>query len=217
MTQRALTTSAKLRAHVPDPANTVLMTDESALYNRVGESFKEHHAVNHKHEEYVREESDGHLSHTNTAEGLFGNLKRQITGTHHHTSKRHLPRYLEEHDKKYNNRDKTDGEIAEAAMRRVEGRRVTLYKSAAGGDSLFDRQKPVAKVPAPVQHACEGAARGLRGRAKQGAIRECLARTSAAPAGPALPWTKPAAPPQKCAVRDSHGKCVAKPAKKGRR
>jgi len=32
---------------------------------------------------------DGHLATTNTAEGYFANLKRQLHGTHHHTSKKH--------------------------------------------------------------------------------------------------------------------------------
>ena len=31
-----------------------------------------------------------HLAHTNTAEGSSGNLKRQIIGTHHSVSKKHL-------------------------------------------------------------------------------------------------------------------------------
>lgn len=136
------TVSAKLRAHT-DPENTVLMTDESPIYNKVGESFEEHHTVNHKRQEYVRHDEDGHVVTTNTAEGLFANLKRQITGTHHHTSKRHLPRYLEEYDYKYNTRDQSDGERTVAAIKNMEGKRLTLYKSKQRGvESLFTRPPP---------------------------------------------------------------------------
>jgi hypothetical protein len=81
----------------------------------------------------------GRVISTNTAEGLFANLKRQITGTHHSTSKKHLPRYLEEYDYKYNTRDQSDTERTEAAIRNMEGRRVTLFKpSTGGGDFLID-------------------------------------------------------------------------------
>jgi transposase-like protein len=132
------TVGAKLRKHTI-PSETVLMTDESPIYTRVGESFSDHHTVNHRQEEYVRTDMDGHLATTNTAEGLFANLKRQITGTHHHTSKKHLPRYLEEFDYKYNNRQVSDGERTSKAIGGIEGKRLKLYKSTSGiGDSLFD-------------------------------------------------------------------------------
>mgnify|MGYP001611466699 CR=1 FL=1 len=68
---------------------------------------------------------------------MFANLKRQITGTHHSVSKKHLPRYLEEHDHRYNNRDKSDIDITEEAIGNMEGKRVKLFKSKAGGDSLI--------------------------------------------------------------------------------
>ncbi len=131
------TVGAKLRTHT-DPDTTILMTDESRIYTRVGENFKEHHTVNHSKEEYVREDPDGHLVHTNTAEGFNANLKRQINGSHHHVSKKHLPKYLEEHDYKYNTRDQTDGARTVAAIRNMEGKRLTLYKPESGkGASLI--------------------------------------------------------------------------------
>ncbi len=135
------TVGPKLRQHTV-PGKTVLMTDDAPMYERVGERFKDHHTVNHKAKEYVREDWDGHLATTNTAEGYFANLKRQITGTHHHTSKKHLPKYLEEHDYKYNTRGKTDAERTEAAIGNIEGRRLHLHKPASGdGASLFDGKK----------------------------------------------------------------------------
>lgn len=131
------TVGAKLRKHT-DPEHTVLMTDESPIYDRVGEGFKEHHTVNHKKEDYSHKAEDGHHVTTNSAEGLFANLKRQITGTHHSTSKKHLPRYLEEYDHKYNNRNKSDTEITEAAIKNMEAGPVRLFKSKSGADSLID-------------------------------------------------------------------------------
>lgn len=134
------TVGAKLRRHT-EPKKTVLMTDDSQIYDRVGKNFAEHHTVNHSKEEYVRQDVDGYLVSTNTAEGLFANLKRQIIGTHHSTSKKHLPRYLEEYDYKYNTRDVSDTERTATAMMQMEGKRVRLFKSPTGdGDALFDRK-----------------------------------------------------------------------------
>lgn len=137
---------AKLRQHT-DPERTVLMTDDSSIYDVVGKGFADHHKVIHKRADYSHVAEDGHLATTNTAEGLFANLKRQINGTHHHTSKRHLPRYLEEFDFKYNRRTSPDVERTEAAISNMEGKRLHLYKPASGrGASLFghkvDEPKP---------------------------------------------------------------------------
>jgi hypothetical protein len=52
-----------------------------------------------------------------------------------------MPRYLEEYDYKYNTRDQTDGERTLEAIKRMVGRRVTLYRSG-DHDALFDRAKP---------------------------------------------------------------------------
>lgn len=127
---------AKLRTHTV-PGKTVLMTDDSPIYTKTGESFAEHHTVNHRKKEYARIADDGHFAHTNTAEGYFGNFKRQIDGTHHHVSKKHAQRYAEEHDHKYNHRDKSDVEVAEQAIQSMTGKRVKLFKSKDGGDSLI--------------------------------------------------------------------------------
>ena len=50
--------------------------------------------------------------------------------------------YLEEFDHKYNNRQKTDLQIVEAAIGNMEGRRVTLFKTKSGeGDSLIETKQ----------------------------------------------------------------------------
>jgi hypothetical protein len=76
-----------------------LRTDEGKWYQRVGEEFVTHTAVNHAQEEYVRGDAS-----TNAAENYFSILKRGIYGTYQHVSEAHLHRYLAEFDFRYNNR-----------------------------------------------------------------------------------------------------------------
>ncbi|MHB8648511.1 MAG: IS1595 family transposase, partial [Thermomicrobiales bacterium] len=139
----SLTVGAKLRKHT-DPKTTRLMTDESHLYDSVGRKFVSHETVNHSKKEYARiDDVTGRVISTNAAEGLFGNLKRQINGTHHSTSKKHLPRYLEEYDYKYNTRDQTDTERTEGAIGKIgETKPVRLFKSKSGrGESLISTRQ----------------------------------------------------------------------------
>jgi hypothetical protein len=58
-----------------------------------------HQTVNHSAKEYVRGEVT-----TNTVEGAFGLFKRAIVGSFHQVSHKHLDRYLDEFEFKYNNR-----------------------------------------------------------------------------------------------------------------
>lgn len=81
--------------------NSVLMTDESAIYSKIGADFAAHHTVNHSINEYVRL---GSYVHVNTAESFFSILKRGIIGTYHSVSEAHLHRYLNEFYFRYNNR-----------------------------------------------------------------------------------------------------------------
>ncbi len=104
-----------------------LRTDEGKWYQRVGEEFVTHAAVNHAQEEYVRGDAS-----TNAAENYFSILKRGIYGTYQHVSEAHLHRYLAEFDFRYNNRaglGVNDGERATKALRGIEGKRLT-YRSA---------------------------------------------------------------------------------------
>lgn len=175
---------AKLRTHT-EPDQTVLMTDESPIYDKVGEKFAEHHTVKHKKKEYARIADDGHFAHTNTAEGYFGNFKRQIEGTHHSVSKKHAQRYAEEHDHKYNLRNKSDTEIAEAAIDKIgQSKPLTLYKSASGlGESLIETKKG--------ERRAHGTLRGMSPHQRTGKKKEAAAAmTQAVPgqsAGPTGP------------------------------
>jgi transposase-like protein len=106
-------------------AKSVLMTDESAVYPSVGESFANHHSVNHSAEEYVKL---GGYVHTNSAESHFALFKRGIYGTFHNVSEAHLQRYLNEFDFRANTRGLTDAERCAALLRGVKGKRL-LYEN----------------------------------------------------------------------------------------
>jgi transposase-like protein len=101
-----------------------LMTDESMVYTKTGREFGGHGTVNHSIEEYVR----GGFWHTNTVESYFAILKRGIYGVYHHVSPKHLKRYVGEFDFRYNARGISDAARANAALRGIEGKRLTYRR-----------------------------------------------------------------------------------------
>ncbi len=105
---------------------TALHTDESRLYTKVGKEYADHKTVKHSIGEYVR---DG--AHVNGAENYFSIFKRGMKGVYQHCSEKHLQRYLNEFDFRYNNRDITDGERADLALKGIEGKRLTYQRSKA--------------------------------------------------------------------------------------
>ncbi|MDW3206834.1 MAG: IS1595 family transposase [Alphaproteobacteria bacterium] len=106
-----------------------LMTDEAGVYRSPGREFAGHGTVNHSIDEYVR----GTFWHTNTIEGYFAILKRGITGVYQHVSQKHLKRYLGEFDFRYNERDLTDTERTIAALKGIEGKRMTYRRTGEWG------------------------------------------------------------------------------------
>lgn len=105
---------------------TAINTDEFQAYKGVGKEFP-HETVCHSKKQYVRRFKDGHKVTTNTVEGSFGLLKRGIVGQFHHVSKKHLHRYVDEFDYRWNTRDKTDGERMAHGLGKTPGKRLT-YK-----------------------------------------------------------------------------------------
>jgi transposase-like protein len=105
-----------------EPTATI-MTDESPSYFGVIDHFADHQTVNHKRGEYVRKSA-----HVNTAESVHALLKRGVIGTFHHVSKKHLHRYLNEFDFRFNNRKVKDGERTLEAIKGFEGKRL-IYKT----------------------------------------------------------------------------------------
>jgi hypothetical protein len=96
-----------------------MMTDESNLYTKVGGPFASHESVKHGIYEYVRGEVT-----TNGVESFFARLKRQLYGTHHAVSKRHLHRYVAEVAFKHNTRWLEDGERTVRAIQGGDGKRL---------------------------------------------------------------------------------------------
>ncbi len=74
-------------------------TDELPSYSTLSDCGYKHQTVNHGAGEYVRDNV-----HVNGLEGYWSNLKKSISGTHVHVSKRHLSKYSNEFEYRYNSR-----------------------------------------------------------------------------------------------------------------
>lgn len=103
-----------------------IMTDGYPSYKGLDKEFESHSVIDHD-EAYVRG-----IIHINFAESYFSLLKRGIVGAFHHVSEKHLPRYLQEFDFRWNHRKMEDGERMRAAVRGAEGRRL-MYKAPRRG------------------------------------------------------------------------------------
>ena len=89
----------------------------------------DHDTVNHSAGEYVRDDVT-----TNRIEGFWAGLKRQLNGTHHAVSAKHLQRYITEQAFKWNNRSAVgieDAERANNAIKGAEGKRL-MYRRPSG-------------------------------------------------------------------------------------
>jgi transposase-like protein len=108
---------------------THVMTDESNTYNKLGEHFATHDAVDHSREEWgYTDRKTGVKINTNTIEGYYSIFKRGMKGVYQHCSEKHLHRYVAEFDFRYSNRSALgveDGERAAKALKGIEGRRLT--------------------------------------------------------------------------------------------
>lgn len=117
----AASLSKALKEHIELSAR--LMTDEFSGYTKVGREFEGgHDTIQHKNYIYAR----GDVT-TNTVEGFFALLKRGIHGTYHNVSKKHLQRYLDEFEFRYNHRKIEDGARTVAAIQGAEGKRL-MYR-----------------------------------------------------------------------------------------
>jgi transposase-like protein len=99
--------------------SATIMTDEFRVYKGVCKEFAGHQVVNHGEKEYARGDA-----YTNTAESSFALLKRGLMGIYHAVSRRHLHRYVNEFDFRWNTRKMCDGDRTVAAIRGVQGKRL---------------------------------------------------------------------------------------------
>jgi transposase-like protein len=86
-----------LLANVADDVKFVA-TDELAAYKKIGKFFP-HRAVKHSELQWVRG-----IVHTNSVEGFWSLFNRQLIGAHHQVSTKHLHRYLNESEYRFNRR-----------------------------------------------------------------------------------------------------------------
>ena len=84
---------------VKDEAEAIY-TDELKSYLGIGDEDTRHEMVNHSAEQWVVGDV-----HTNGIEGVWSLFKRSIIGTFHKMSAKHLDRYLEELEWRFNNRN----------------------------------------------------------------------------------------------------------------
>lgn len=106
---------------------SILMTDESRLYETIGGTFVDHKTTKHSAKEYARREGEM-VVHSNTIENYFSVFKRGMKGVYQHCSEKHLHRYLAEFDFRYNNRvalGVDDKERALSALIGAKGKRLT--------------------------------------------------------------------------------------------
>ncbi len=89
-----------IESYTDDEDTEVIYTDEWPAYKGIEDEDTRHETVNHSIEEWVRGDA-----HTNTVEGVWSLLKRAIVGSYHHVSVKHLDRYLDELEWRFNNRD----------------------------------------------------------------------------------------------------------------
>lgn len=120
---KATTIKAILDAHMCKSAH--LMTDEAAMYTKLGREYASHGVVSHGKKEYARGNN-----HTNTIEGCFSIFKRGMIGTYHKCGVQHLQRYANEFDFRYNTREKlgySDTDRTNEALRGISGKRL-MYR-----------------------------------------------------------------------------------------
>ena len=83
--------------------------------------FYRHDAINHGRGQYRR----GNVT-TNSIESVFAVLKRGIMGVYHHTSRKHLPRYVDEFTFRLN-----DGNVKNRTLDRLDS-----FVTASAGKRL---------------------------------------------------------------------------------
>ena len=88
-----------INRHVRDETEAIY-TDELRSYIGIADEDTRHESVRHAEEEWVLGDV-----HTNSIEGVWSLFKRSIVGAFHKVSAKHLDRYLEELEWRFNNRD----------------------------------------------------------------------------------------------------------------
>jgi transposase-like protein len=107
--------NAFVESNVAEGSN--LMTDATPIHRGL-KGYYHHYSVDHSKGEYVRSE----FIHTNSIESVWALFRRQIIGTHHWVSPKHLNRYLSEMTWRFNRRNIGEGSRANALIAGSDGR-----------------------------------------------------------------------------------------------
>lgn len=109
--RKQATLHAKIREFVlPE---SMIFTDEWALYAGIDREYKGHKRVRHKARIYVQDDAG-----TQNVESFFALFKNSVRGAHHSISAKYLPNYLDEYTFRWNRR-KDDGTIFWAILDQV--------------------------------------------------------------------------------------------------
>lgn len=103
-------------AHAVVAPEATVSTDEHSGYRHLSRTFN-HGIVRHSGGQYV----SGQF-HTNSIEGFWSLLKRQIIGIHHHVTPKHLNRYVGEVTWRFNLRDMGEGARVNELLASANGR-----------------------------------------------------------------------------------------------
>jgi hypothetical protein len=93
-----LTLKGNIEQHIQK--HSYIITDTASAYGGLCCHGYRHFTLNHSKNEF----SKGRGINSNTIEGLWGNLKKVIYGTHHGVSKKNIMKYVSEFLLKYNHR-----------------------------------------------------------------------------------------------------------------
>ena len=113
----AATLKGFVREHVSRQA-ALLVTDEWVGYRGLDAEYA-HAVIKHTAGEYVRAGA-----HTNTIEGFWSLLKRQIYGIHHWVSEKHLDQNVGEATWRYNRRGAEEGGRVNSMLAATDGKRL---------------------------------------------------------------------------------------------
>lgn len=109
-----------------------VMTDESAMYSKLGDHFAKHNSVDHSREEWGYTDRKTKVKvNTNTVEGFYSIFKRGMKGVYQHCGEKHLHRYVAEFDFRYSNRvarGVDDRARADILAQGIVGKRLTYRR-----------------------------------------------------------------------------------------
>lgn len=88
-----------IKAKLADETS-MIVTDDFNQYDGIADNNTKHETVSHTQKEWVRG-----IVHTNGLEGVWSLFKRSIVGSYHQVSVKHLDRYLDEFEFRFNNRE----------------------------------------------------------------------------------------------------------------